>query len=443
MPPFENLADWIEKFPALQPIIDREPAIWINPGKKNMEEINTLPLGLAAMEGGRDFMNLYAPQIAKLFPATAATGGHIFSPLREIENFRQLRNQENQFSVSGRFFLKCDHALPVAGSIKARGGFFEVLKFAHKLAVQEGLTSEEKAADLKQPACQQLFSQYTIGVGSTGNLGLSIGIISARLGFQVKVYMSRDAKAWKKELLLKNGATVIEEDGDFGVAIARGRKETLSNPCGYFVDDENSSQLFLGYSLAAFEVQKQLAALDIEVSESQPLFLYQPCGVGGSPGGVLFGLKMLYGNAVHAFFAEPTHSPAVLTGLITGKKEKVSVQDFGLDNITEADGLAVGRPSAFASGIIKKLVSGIYTLEDQMLFELLGELYTTEGIFIEPSATAGLIGPEEMLSTDYLSAHSINPKNITHIAWSTGGDLVPMEKRKEFLGKNLNAFGLH
>lgn len=435
MAPFENLAAWIEKYPALAPVVEKKPTIWLNSDKKNVKDRIPLPLGLEDMEQGRAFMEKYASYIAQIFPATAATGGLISSPLREIDQFRKLRNEKSLYPVSGRLLLKCDHALPVAGSIKARGGFFEVLQFAHKLSVQHGLIEGHEAADFSSPACKALFEQYTIGVGSTGNLGLSIGIISARLGFRVKVYMSRDAKEWKKKLLRENGATVIESKGDFGVAITAGRKETLGNPYGYFVDDENSSQLFLGYSLAAFEVQKQLAALQIRVDAAHPLFLYQPCGVGGSPGGVLFGLKMLYGDAVHAFFAEPTHSPAVLIGLITEKREKVSVQDFGLDNITEADGLAVGRPSAFASGIIKKLVSGIYTLEDDALFALLQELYQTEGIFIEPSAAAGLIGPEKMLTTNYLAANEIDPSHITHIAWSTGGDLVPEEIRELFLAR--------
>lgn len=430
---FENIADWLAKYPSLKPVLNLQPATWLNPSRVTDVTAASLPLSFPDMEQGRAFMEKYAPVIAKIFPQTADTEGRIYSPLTEIDNFKKLRESISKAVIPGRLFLKCDHALPVAGSIKARGGFFEVLQFAHKLSVQHGVIEDHEAADFTSPACKALFEQYTIGVGSTGNLGLSIGIISARLGFQVKVYMSRDAKAWKKELLRQHNAKVIESDGDFGVAIAAGRKETLSNPYGYFVDDENSSQLFLGYSLAAFEVKAQLEAAGIVIDKNHPLFLYQPCGVGGSPGGVLFGLKMLYGDAVHSFFAEPTHAPAVLIGLITEKREKVSVHDFGIDNLTEADGLAVGRPSAFASGIIKKLVSGIYTLEDATLFELLQELYETEKIFVEPSATAGLIGPERVLQTGYLTEHKIAPEHVTHLAWSTGGDLVPAAMRELFL----------
>ncbi|MBS1486735.1 MAG: D-serine ammonia-lyase [Bacteroidetes bacterium] len=429
----KSTSEWISQYPALDAVVALQPTLWLNPDRAAMDKPLNLPLNENDLQQARAFMEKYAPYILQTFPEASSTGGRIISPLHEINTFRNYRNSHSQQLIAGRFFLKCDHALPVAGSIKARGGFYEVLYFAHQLAVKNNLIRENETADFSLPTFRSLFSRYTIGVGSTGNLGLSIGIISAQLGFQVNVYMSRDAKEWKKNLLRKKGAHVIEEPGDFGIAISKGRKETRDNPLGYFVDDENSRQLFLGYSVAAHEVQQQLKQLDIPVDKDHPLFVYSPCGVGGSPGGVLWGLKMMYGDNVHSFFVEPTHAPSVLTGLITGEMEKICVQDIGIDNHTEADGLAVGRPSAFATAITKKLVSGIYTIEDNTLFQLLKELYNTEKIFVEPSAAAGLIGPEKILSSDYLKKNHIDPTTVTHVAWSTGGNLMPEEVRKTFL----------
>lgn len=420
-----TIQQWVAKYPELQPIINLKPTFWINPEPKLIAAQPELSLRFSDMKAAKIFMQKYSSFIAKAFPETASFGGKITSELKEIPNFKKNRISNKQLPDQSKFFLKCDNALPVAGSIKARGGFFEVLSFAHQLAVQHAFIQENETADFSQLKYKELFSKYTIGVGSTGNLGLSIGIISAKLGFKVNVYMSQDAKAWKKELLREKGATVIEEEGDFGIAITKGRKETLDNPMGYFVDDEKSAQLFLGYSLAAYEIKDQLDQLSISIDKEHPLFVYSPCGVGGSPGGVMWGLKNIYGDAVHSFFVEPTHAPAVLLGLITKELENISVQDFGIDNLTEADGLAVGRASAFASKYIQKLVSGIYSIDDKTLRQLLAQLYHTEKIFIEPSATAGLIGPEKIAESVYLSQNNIDPNKITHIAWATGGGLLP------------------
>src|SRR5690625_7254378 len=78
--------------------------------------------------------------------------------------------------------------------------------------------------------------------------------MSAKLGFSVSVYVSADAKEWKKTLLREKGVRVHEFAGDFSVAIRTGRKKTLADPNGYFIDDEDSDLLFLGYSTAALQI---------------------------------------------------------------------------------------------------------------------------------------------------------------------------------------------
>lgn len=438
---FNDLNKWTLEFPLLEEIISLNPVTWINPSHKQMAKITSLPVNRQDMEDAAKLWQRFAPYLAKAFPELEQSKGIIESPLKEIAAMKAALNQSQPIQLTGRLLLKCDNELPVVGSIKARGGIFEVLHYAEQLALESGLLHENDNYEvLTQERFYKFFQQYSIGVGSTGNLGLSIGTISARLGFQVTVYMSSDAKEWKKKLLREKGAKVVEFAGDFGEAITAGRQKTIADPKGYFVDDENSQYLFLGYSVAAFRLKKQLDELKIPVDRDHPLFVYSPCGVGGSPGGVAFGLKQVFGDNVHCFFAEPTHSPSVLVGLVTGKMEKISVQDLGIDNCTEADGLAVGRPSAFASAISKLLISGDYTLTDDELFKLLYQLGKTENIFVEPSATAGLIGPYRISAdTDYIQNLHIDRANITHIAWATGGALVPKKDMEAFYlkGKDL------
>ncbi len=431
-------ANFLTKFPILEKITDLQPVTWLNPNKRNIASAN-LSLQLQDMKEAEARWQRFIPFFRLAFAEMKNTDGIIESPLRSIAQMKHAL--ENKFSkeIEGNLYLKCDHELPIAGSIKARGGFYEVLHHAENLLQEAGLlNSPADYEKLAKGEYRSFFQSYSIGVGSTGNLGLSIGILSAKLGFNVSVYMSQDAKRWKKDLLREKGAIVHEFDGDFSEAIAAGRKETKANPNGYFVDDENSKHLFLGYSTAAFRLKKQLEEQGVQVSEEHPLFLYLPCGVGGAPGGITFGMKQIFGDAVHCFFVEPTHSPAVLIGLLTGEKEKVSVQDFGIDNLTEADGLAVGRPSSFASSFSEQLISGIYTIEDRLLFQLLALLADAEQTFVEPSATAGLIGPLKIQQTNYMEKNNINPKNVTHIVWSTGGSLVPERERKAFYEKGKN-----
>ena len=288
------------------------------------------------------------------------------------------------------------------------------------------------------------FNQYTVQVGSTGNLGLSIGISSAAIGFKVKVHMSADARQWKKDLLRSKGVEVIEYADDYSKAVAEGRKLSDADPMSYFVDDEKSVNLFLGYAVAASRLKKQLEEQGVVVDEQHPLIVYIPTGVGGAPGGVAYGLKRVYKNAVHCFFAEPTLCPSVLLGFATNLYEKVNVHDFGIDGLTEADGLACASPSGFVTRIDSNLVSGDFTIEDAKLYDFMRMLHTTEDVLIEPSSCAAFIGPVHLESTEagkaYLAKQGLTAdvlKNATHICWATGGRLVPDEVWKEYLVKTI------
>ncbi|EGV43465.2 D-serine ammonia-lyase [Bizionia argentinensis JUB59] len=433
----KNITDFIKKEPILENIIALKPVIWQNSKRKSMADMPDFSIKKEDMVAAEALWERFAPFFMKAFPETKITQGILESPLKELSHMKRLLNEEAP-KIEGRLFLKCDNKLPIAGSIKARGGFYEVLHHAENLAFKAGMLKDSDYKAFATPEFKQFFNQYKIGVGSTGNLGLSIGIIGAALGFQVTVYVSADAKPWKKDLLKEKGVKVIEFSGDFSEAILAGRQQTDADPMAYFVDDENSNDLFLGYSVGALRIAKQLKEQNIPVDDQHPLFVYSPCGVGGSPGGTAFGLKQIYGDHVHCFFVEPTHSPAVLTGLVTGENSQISVQDLGIDNKTEADGLAVGRPSSFATSISSHIISGLYTIEDQTLYNLLTKLMDTEDEFLEPSATAGLIGPQMVLKTDYAKMNNLNMANATHVVWATGGDLVPEKERLEFYERGLS-----
>lgn len=437
----DQIQTLIAQFPLLKPLINLQETTWFNPATTSLAEgLPWVGLTQADVEDAHDRLTRFAPYLAKAFPETAASGGIIESELVAIPAMQKRLESVYGQTINGELLLKKDSHLPVSGSIKARGGIYEVLAHAEKLALESGLLStDDDYSVLLTPAFKQFFSQYSIAVGSTGNLGLSIGIMSACIGFKVTVHMSADARAWKKAKLRSHGVIVVEYAEDYGVAVEQGRKASESDPNCFFIDDENSRTLFLGYAVAGQRLKAQFAQQGRVVDAEHPLFVYLPCGVGGGPGGVAFGLKLAFGDNVHCFFAEPTHSPCMLLGVYTGLHDEISVQELGIDNVTAADGLAVGRASGFVGRAMQRLLDGYYTLDDQTMYDLLGMLAQEEGIRLEPSALAGMAGPLRVCaSTEYPRLQGITAEQFdkaTHIVWATGGGMVPQEEMAQYLAK--------
>lgn len=430
-----------QQFPLLQQLINLEEVSWFNPNITSLEEgLPYVGLDAADIADASDRLKRFAPYLVKAFPETAATQGIIESELVAIPHMQAALSQQYDCKIIGRLMLKKDSHLPISGSIKARGGIYEVLTHAEKLAIEAGLLStSDDYSKLFSDEFRAFFKQYSIAVGSTGNLGLSIGIMSAKLGFSVSVHMSADARQWKKDKLRSHGVNVVEYANDYGVAVEQGRQEAEKDLNCFFIDDENSKTLFLGYSVAGERLKAQFDEQGIIVDAEHPLFVYLPCGVGGGPGGVAFGLKMAFGDHVHCIFAEPTHSPCMLLGVHTSLHDEISVQDLGIDNITAADGLAVGRPSGFVGRAMERLLDGYYTLSDERMYQLLATLNKQENIQLEPSALAGMLGPIMVHNnTEYqqrLEFTEQQLKQATHLVWATGGGMVPHDEMSNYLAK--------
>lgn len=431
--------------PTIRDVTEKKETLWINDRLlpfRLIEGLCRLVVSDEDIADAEERLTRFAPYIEKCFPETEETHGLIESPLKEIPDMKKSLEEAGS-KIPGKLLLKMDSHLAIAGSIKARGGIYEVLKHAETLAIRGGKLSLRdnyaKIVDLKD-----FFAQYTVQVGSTGNLGLSIGIMSAFLGFKVKVHMSSDAKQWKKDMLRDKGVEVIEYPDDYSRAVEEGRRLSDMDSKSYFVDDENSVDLFLGYAVAANRLDRQLKEMDLHIDEDRNLIVYVPAGVGGAPGGIAYGLKRLYGDNVHVFFAEPVMCPSLLVGFASQRFENANVKDFGLSGETHADGLACASPSGFVTRIDNNLVSGDFTCNDGRLYDYMRMLMKTEDIRIEPSSCAAFAGPANLLSHEngrkYVAKNGLTAKkleNSVQICWTTGGKLVPEEIWQEYLNTEL------
>lgn len=407
------------------------PSFWSNPAI-DPSVVPDDPLGDKVDEAA-DRVRRSSLLLATLFPSISDSADPLRSPLIQAAGLGLALGASPD--LAERMWIKADHQLPIAGSVKARGGFHEVIAIAERIALEAGLIAPgSDLADLASEASRQLFSRYSIVVGSTGNLGMSIGLMASALGFRAVVHMSSDAKAWKKERLRRHGAQVVEHSGDYAQAVLKGRETAERDPLSYFVDDEQSIDLFTGYAAVADELAAQLRDVSIAVDGDHPLFVYIPCGVGGAPGGISYGLKRLFGAHVHCIFAEPVQSPCMLVQLASGSTDPVSVYDIGLTNRTEADGLAVGQASMLVAPLMKDRLDAIFTVSDDQLYSLVRADNRSQRFGVEPSAAACFAGPL-LLQTEpgraYLERTGLDRRldEATHILWTTGGSLVPDDER--------------
>lgn len=309
--------------------------------------------------------------------------------------------------LGDELYLKLDSELKVAHSVKARGGFNEVMCKVEDVLKKNNML--DKFNELSLDDIRKIMSEYTIEVSSTGNLGLSIGLCAKAFGFKAKVHMSRDAKDWKKKLLREAGAEVIEYDNDYTYAVKMGRASANKNPMSYFVDDEMSEKLFLGYAASIFETTEEVEASGMIINRDEPLHVFLPCGVGGAPGGIAFALRSFFRENVRIYFIEPTEYPCMLYSYTIG--EAASVNDIGLGGKTIADGLACSAPSKLVFPMLNSLVDGFFTFNDESILRAKKAIEESDKKIVEASSASALLAYEKLG----------RPKNS--VLWITGSNV--------------------
>lgn len=93
------------------------PLVWLNRSYQNHASAPETPSQKALYEAEARLAR-FAPLLQILFPELKTSNGLIESPLLEADKLNDHINP-----LGGKLFLKADHDLPVAGSIKARGNY--------------------------------------------------------------------------------------------------------------------------------------------------------------------------------------------------------------------------------------------------------------------------------------------------------------------------------
>ena len=157
-------------FPLVKQLIELEEVAWFNPNVTSLEQgLPYVGLNAKDIQDASDRLSRFAPYLVKAFPETKASNGIIESEIAAIPAMQTWLEQEYQTEIQGKVLLKKDSHLPISGSIKARGGIYEVLTHAEQLAIKAGLLStNDDYSKLFSEQFRDFFKQYSIAVGSTG-----------------------------------------------------------------------------------------------------------------------------------------------------------------------------------------------------------------------------------------------------------------------------------
>src|SRR5699024_1091133 len=121
--------EWITDYPLLKRLVALEETLWLKPDLPGAEE-GLAHVGITPdqIQDAADRLKRFAPYLQQVFPETAPSAGVIESPLRHVPAMKEAIEGLTGQRIEGQLWAKLDSHLPISGSIKARGGIYEVLQ---------------------------------------------------------------------------------------------------------------------------------------------------------------------------------------------------------------------------------------------------------------------------------------------------------------------------
>lgn len=128
----------------LKEVAKGKEVVWINENLEKTEDaMAKINITMADIDDAEARLARFAPFLMKKFPETIPTNGLIESPLTYIPNMQKKLEEHYDTKIPGKMFLKQDSHLAISGSVKARGGIYEVLKHAEDLALEHGMLRKD------------------------------------------------------------------------------------------------------------------------------------------------------------------------------------------------------------------------------------------------------------------------------------------------------------
>lgn len=206
----------------------------------------------------------------------------------------------------------------------------------------------------------------TIVEASSGNMGISLAMIGAVKGYNVRIFMSEAVSVERQKILAAYGAEVVLTPASEGTdgAIRRARALFASCPDSYFMPDQFSNEgnyMAHFFSTASEILQQTLGKVDYVVSA---------IGTSGTLMGLARYLKAANPN-VKVVCAQPTRGHYIQ----------------GLKNLEEAIVPSIYNP---------ELIDVQEMIETEEAFEMARRIIREEGIFVGMSSGAAMVAADRV-----------------------------------------------
>ncbi len=403
----------------LRDLLEQREIFWVNPDiEDRMEPL----IDQWAVDQAVERIRKAIPYMEAIFSDGDAKAEDVESPLVESHMIPEKLARRLGYGMEGKIYLKCDNLLPVTGSSLDRVWLFEILRFAEDVAEDSGMYVGEDYRVFEEKRYTDLFSQYSVVIGSDDRLGRAAATFAERLGFKVTLLVEDEAyeeavRTESRNLRVKKWGT------DHGRTKEKILKEKDSDPFVLYLWESDPKAISLVIIANMRMIVDQMKEEDITVDGRHPLFLILPRGGSIDPGPLAYYVREVFGKNVHCFVGECTEKPDMAYGLISGLSQEQDLRHFSEAAGQDFPDAGLIKSTEDVKQMSKSSLDGVFTVSPE------SRRVWTDIMTRETGRKAGEadgVCPEGVLRIQkayaYLMKNELNGKmeNATFILWLAG-----------------------